>query len=164
MTSMGHCLWIKFIAAPIIPSCRSWLLKIISLSFAVRSKFWIHLLLVCAISGGEIGISLRSFFNLNSFVLDKRFNNWLAKIPSQLFCHNFQSSSVENRVKRTFCSPMSSLILPDKNLQCEMQRLIFSFREFLFKSLQLSFLEFACVKCYLKMTFNTQILCVKSMF
>ena len=82
MTSMGHCLWIKFIAAPIIPSCRSWLLKIISLSFAVRSKFWIHLLLVCAISGGEIGISLRSFFNLNSFVLDKRFNNWLAKIPS----------------------------------------------------------------------------------
>ena len=75
-------LWIKFTAAPIVPSGRSWLLKIISLSFAVRSKLSIHVLLVCAISGGEIGISLRSFFNLNSFVLDKRFNNWLAKIPS----------------------------------------------------------------------------------
>ena len=82
MTSIGHCLWIKFIAAPIIPSCRYWLLKIISLSFAVKSKFWIYLLLVCAISGGEIGISLRCFFNLNSFVLDEHFDNWLEKIVS----------------------------------------------------------------------------------
>ena len=68
MTSIGNCPWIKFIAAPIIPSCRSWLLKIIPL-FSVRSKFSIHVLLVCAISGGEIVISLRSFFNLNSVVL-----------------------------------------------------------------------------------------------
>ena len=80
MTSVGNCLWIKFIAVPVIPSCRSWLLKIISLSFAVRSKFSIHVLLVCATSGGEIGISLRSFLNLNSLVLDKRFDNWLEKV------------------------------------------------------------------------------------
>ena len=73
-------LWIKFIAGPIIPSCRSWLLKIIPLPFAVRSKFSIHILLVCAMSGGEIRISVRSFCYLNSFVLDKRSGNWLEQI------------------------------------------------------------------------------------
>ena len=127
MTSIGNCPWIKFIAAPTIPSCRSWLLKIISLSFSVRSKFSIHVLLVCAISGGEIVISLRSLFNLNSVVLDKRFDNWLEKIVS-FSLRIFNLSSVENRVKGTFYSPMSLLILPDKSL-------IFSFRVLLFKSL-----------------------------
>ena len=51
---IGYVYWYKSIAAPIIPSCRSWLLKIISLSFAVKSKFWIHALLVSAISGGDL--------------------------------------------------------------------------------------------------------------
>ena len=48
----------------------------------MRSKFSIHVLLVCATSDGEIGISLRSFLNLNSLALDKRFDNWLEKVVS----------------------------------------------------------------------------------
>ena len=108
-------LWIKFITGPIIPSCRSWLLKIIPLPFAVRSKFSIHILLVCAMPGGEIRISVRSFFYLNYFFLDKRSGNWLEQIVS-FSVTIFNLRSVENRVKRTFYSPMSPLIFRDKSL------------------------------------------------
>ena len=38
-----------------------------------------HVLLVCAVSGGELGISLRSCFDLNFVVLDKGSDKWLEK-------------------------------------------------------------------------------------
>ena len=160
MTSIGNCLWIKFIAASIIPSCRSWWLKIISLSFTVRSKFSIHVLLVCAISGGEIGISLRSFFKLIFFVFDRRFDNWLEKVVG-LSARILNLWSVENRVKRTFCFTMSSLILPYKSLQCEIQRLIFLISG-VFIQIIIGFLEWRCVKCDMEMISNIQILWVCS--
>lgn len=147
MTSIRNHLWIMFLAAPLIPSCRSWLLKTISESSAIRSKFWIHALLVCAISGGDIRISLRSFFNLNSLYLDKRFDNQLERKVNFSFriCNLW---SVENRVTHTFCSSMSSVIFPGKFVVWNAK--VAFFISGVLIQITISFREFACLECYLK--------------